>query len=250
MPVHLYGQPADMASITAIASRHGLRVLEDSAQAQGAYYRGQRAGGLGDAAGHSFYPGKNLGAFADAGAVTTNDGALYERLKKLRNYGSTIKYQHEVQGLNTRMDEWSAAALRVKLRRLDEWNARRVKLAEQYQAQLSAWSSRGLTLPTVVDGCQSVWHLYVVRHPQRDQVQARLAERGIGTLIHYPFPPHLSEAYHARKSPNQYRAAGALPVAEEIARTVLSLPMGPQLSDLQIKTVCENMGDILDTLNG
>jgi dTDP-4-amino-4,6-dideoxygalactose transaminase len=244
MPVHLYGHPADMAPINAIAQKHGLRVIEDSAQAQGARYQGKRTGGLGDAAGHSFYPGKNLGAFADAGAVTTNDRAVYEKVRKLRNYGSVIKYQHEMQGVNSRIDELTAAFLRVKLAKLDDWNARRKKIAEQYLKELSVISGQtsktancqmhttSLILPAVAEGAEHAWHLFVVRHPQRDTMQKTLSEGGIGTLIHYPYPPHLTNAYR-----NMGIGVGAFPSAEEVSQTVLSLPIGPHLTETQVTAV-------------
>jgi dTDP-4-amino-4,6-dideoxygalactose transaminase len=223
MPVHLYGQPADMDPILAVAENRGLKVIEDAAQAQGARYKGRRTGSLGHAAGHSFYPGKNLGAFSDAGAVTTNDSDLADRLRALRNYGSKVKYHHDIVGLNSRMDELQAAFLRVKLRHLDEWNVRRQKIAEQYLFQLSAFNSQ-LSLPYVPAWTEPVWHIFAIRHPQRDALQERLAEAGIGTLIHYPIPPHLSGAYADRGwKPGDFR------IAETIASTELSLPMGPHL---------------------
>src|SRR6185436_8312757 len=166
MPVHLYGQPADMDPIIEIARKHGLKVLEDNAQAQGALYKGRRTGGLGDAAGNSFYPGKNLGAFGDAGAVTTNDADLADRIRTLRNYGSKKKYYNEIKGYNSRLDEMQAAFLRVKLRKLDEWNDRRRVIANRYQEELAGSSS--LTLPFVPSWAALGWHLYVIRHPQRD----------------------------------------------------------------------------------
>src|SRR5204862_1865159 len=173
--------------------KHGLKVIEDNAQAQGARYKGRRTGSLGHAAGNSFYPGKNLGAFGDAGAVTTNDAGLADRIRALRNYGSKKKYYNEMKGYNSRLDEMQAAFLRVKLRKLDEWNERRRAIANRYQEQLAGASS--LTLPFVPFWAAPVWHLYVVRHPQRDQLQQKLSAAGIGTLIHYPVPPHLSGAY-------------------------------------------------------
>jgi dTDP-4-amino-4,6-dideoxygalactose transaminase len=223
MPVHLYGQPADMDAINAIARKHGLKVIEDSAQAQGARYCGRRTGGLGDAAGHSFYPGKNLGAFADAGAVTTNDAQLADRVRTLRNYGSKVKYHYEAQGINSRLDEMQAAFLRVKLNTLNKWNERRRVLAERYLNSLSGISE--LCLPFVPGWAEPVWHLFAVRHPRRDQIQAALAKLEIGTLVHYPIAPHLSGAYAASGWKR-----GDFPLAEEIAATELSLPMGPHLT--------------------
>ena len=233
MAVHLYGQPADMDPINEIARRRNLRVIEDSAQAQGARYKGQRTGSLGGAAAHSFYPGKNLGAFADAGAVTTNDSELADRLRTLRNYGSKTKYHYETQGINSRMDELQAAFLRVKLRHLDEWNARRTFIAEQYFSQLSTPGSE-LVLPVVPSWASPVWHLFVVRHPQRDNLQQHLADQGIQTIIHYPIPPHLSGAY-ASTTP------AVLPVAEHLAHYVLSIPIGPHLQNHHVALIAAAM---------
>ena len=248
MPVHLYGQPADMDPIMEIAARYDLKVIEDNAQAQGARYKGRRTGSLGHAAGHSFYPGKNLGAFGDGGAVTTDDGDLADRVRTLRNYGSRKKYFNEVKGFNSRLDELQAAFLRVKLRHLDEWNNRRRDIARYYLNALSpidgetrttsdappptspdVTSNLGaptscLVLPFVPDWAEPVWHLFVIRHPRRDTLQERLAQAGIGTLIHYPVPPHLSGAYA-----DAGVLRGALPIAEELARTALSIPIGPHL---------------------
>lgn len=222
MPVHLYGQPADMDPICAIAKRYGLRVFEDAAQAHGARYKGRRAGALSDAAGFSFYPGKNLGGFGDGGAITTDDPQLAEKIRSLRNYGSREKYRHEFQGYNSRLDELQAAMLRVKLRHLDEWNSRRRGVAAKLNARLSA--SLVLALPAVPDWAEPAWHLYVVRCRQRDQLQQKLATAGIGTLIHYPVPPHLQLAYAGMGA-----SPGTFPIAERLAGEVLSLPMGPHL---------------------
>lgn len=234
MPVHLYGQPADMDPIMAIAGRHQLKVIEDNAQAHGARYKGRRTGGLGHAAGNSFYPGKNLGAFGDGGAVTTNDPDLADRIRALRNYGSRVKYHNEIKGYNSRLDEFQAAFLRVKLRHLDDWNARRRKIADHYLEALAPLANRtsapnlpstDLILPHVPAWAEPAWHLFVVRHPQRDALQKHLADAGIGTLIHYPIPPHLSGAYAGLVT--SYKPP--LPLAEEVAATVLSLPIGPHL---------------------
>ncbi len=238
MPVHLYGQPADMEPIMAIASKHGLKVIEDSAQAQGARYKGRRTGSLGHAAGHSFYPGKNLGAFSDAGAVTTNDAQLADRVRTLRNYGSKKKYFNDVKGFNSRMDELQAAFLRVKLRKLEEWNARRREIAGLFLAGLD--SLPGLTLPLVPDWAEPVWHLFVVCHPRRDELQQKLTAAGVGTLIHYPVPPHLAGAY----ADGQW-VAGDFPVAEKMSGTILSLPIGPHLSREQTDRVIEETCRIL-----
>lgn len=229
MPVHLYGQPADMDPIMAIAERHGLKVIEDAAQAHGSRYNGCRAGNLGDAAGFSFYPGKNLGAIGDGGAVTTNDAALAEKIRILRNYGSSKKYVNECQGFNSRLDELQAAFLRVKLRHLDTWNSRRSALAKEYTQALAG---SGLTLPFVPDFVEPAWHLYVVRSAERDALQGKLSEASIGTLIHYPIPPHLQDAYAGLSY-----SAGAFPISESVAKTVLSLPMGPHLDRSGVLTI-------------
>ena len=199
-----------MDAIAALGRDRGIPVIEDAAQAQGARYRGRRAGGLGDAAGFSFYPGKNLGAMGDAGAVTTDDDALAERVRMLRNYGSKVKYHHEVPGLNSRLDSLQAAVLRVKLRHLDEWNERRRAVAARYLERLAGVD--GLDLPEVPDWAEPVWHLFVVRHPQpRRAAAARSREAGVDTIIHYPIPPHLTGAYaagFAADRPAGRRAAG------------------------------------------
>lgn len=225
LPVHLYGQPANMAPILSCAKKHGLKVLADGAQAHGARYRGAAIGGLGDVTAWSFYPGKNLGAYGDAGAVTTDDPVLAERIRVLRNYGSRVKYVNDVQGFNSRLDEMQAAILRVKLRHMDAWNARRVRLATAYEAALSECA---LILPAVPPEMGPVWHLYVIRHPQRDALQSDLQARGIQTLIHYPIPPHRQQAYAGLSWP-----VGSFPVAESLADNVLSLPIGPHLSTEQ-----------------
>jgi dTDP-4-amino-4,6-dideoxygalactose transaminase len=219
--VHLYGQPADMDAINAIARKNDIKVIEDAAQAHGAYYKGRRVGSLGDAAGFSFYPGKNLGAIGDGGAVTTNDAALAQRIRVLGNYGSLVKYHNEVKGYNSRLDELQAAVLRAKLPKLNEWNARRQAIAAQYLNQLDA---NALVLPHVPDWANPVWHLFVVRSQRRDALQKQLGNAGIGSMIHYPIPPHLQLAYGELGY-----AAGAFPIAEAIHREVLSLPMGPHL---------------------
>lgn len=230
LPVHLYGQPCDMDPINEIARKYGLKVIEDNAQSQGARYKGRRTGSLSDAAGHSFYPGKNLGAMGDGGAVTTDDDELADRVRVLRNYGSRLKYHNEVKGYNSRLDELQAALLRVKLRHLDEWNARRAAIAKDYLAAMKGIPN--LTLPFEPSWAESVWHLFVVRHPQRDVLQSLLAKKEIGTLIHYPVPPHLSGAYQ-----DAGIAKGSLPLAESIASTVLSIPIGPHLSVPECKAV-------------
>jgi dTDP-4-amino-4,6-dideoxygalactose transaminase len=224
--VHLYGQPADMDAIKEVAAPFGLKIIEDAAQAHGTLYKGRRVGGLGDAAGFSFYPGKNLGAFGDGGAVTTNDARLAERVRRLRNYGSQEKYYNETKGFNSRLDELLAALLRVKLKRLDEWNERRKAVARYYLQALEG--TAGLRLPFVPEWADPVWHLFVVEHPDRAGLQEHLSARGIGTLIHYPLPPHLQEAYVELGY-----GRGSFPISEKMAGEVLSLPMGPHLSQEQ-----------------
>ncbi len=228
VPVHLYGQPADMNSIMAVARRHGLKVLEDAAQAHGARYHGRSVGSLGDAAGFSFYPGKNLGAFGDGGAVTTDDPALAARVRLLRNYGSSVKYVNDEAGFNSRLDELQAALLRVKLRRLDEWNRRRACTADWYMRELPL-RHPDLRLPVVPQWAEPSWHLFVVRAQERSVLQSALATCGVGTLIHYPIPPHLQQAYAELALD-----AGSYPIAEAMAREVLSLPMGPHLDIEQL----------------
>lgn len=222
MPVHLYGQPADMDPILEIAKKYGLRVLEDGAQAHGASYRGRRLGAHGDAVAWSFYPGKNLGAIGDGGAITTNDADLADRLRVLRNYGSRVKYVNEIQGYNSRLDPLQATILRVKLAHLDDWNARRSAIASLYSRELAATD---LILPRVPEWADPVWHLYVVQSSKRDQLQADLKDHGVDTLIHYPIPPHLQQAYRELG----YKK-GSFPVAERMADQLLSLPMGPHTS--------------------
>lgn len=239
LPVHLYGQPADLDPIIAIARRHNLRVLEDGAQAHGARYKEKRIGGHGDAVAWSFYPGKNLGAMGDGGAVTTNDPELADRIQLLRNYGSRVKYVNEVKGYNSRLDPLQAAILRVKLAHLDNCNERRAAIAMQYQQGLAHC---GLTLPVAPNWAANVWHLYVVRHSHRDLLQAMLNKVGIGTLIHYPIPPHLQGAYR-----DLGFSEGAFPIAEQIHNEVLSLPMFPSMSTKQIIAVinaCKEVNEI------
>jgi len=221
LPVHLYGQPADLDPILAIAHKHGLRVLEDAAQAHGAYYKGKRIGGHGDAIAWSFYPGKNLGALGDGGAVTTNDVEIADCIRVLRNYGSRIKYKNEIQGFNSRLDPIQAAILQVKLAYLDEWNARRKVIAKKY---LEALSDTELVLPQVPEWAEPVWHLFVIRSPKRETLQQHLRDASIGTMIHYPIPPHLQRAYV-----DLGFSEGCFPIAEAVANEVLSLPIGPHL---------------------
>lgn len=218
--VHLYGQPAEMNTIIDVAEKYGLRVVEDAAQAHGAKYKGRRCGTLGIAAGFSFYPGKNLGAFGDGGAVVTNDPGLAERVRTMANYGSREKYVHEVAGCNSRLDELQAAFLRCRLSRMDDWHSRRIRCAERY---MKALSGTGLSLPVVAAGCDPAWHLFVVRSDKRDRFVSTLTEAKVATLIHYPVPPHKQGAYSA-----DYGSC-KLPVSELLSNTVMSLPMGPHL---------------------
>jgi dTDP-4-amino-4,6-dideoxygalactose transaminase len=221
IPVHLYGHPAELDPILEIARRYGIKVLEDAAQAHGAEYKGRRIGSHGDIVTWSFYPGKNLGAFGDAGGITTNDAALAGKIKKLRNYGSERKYEHEVIGYNSRLDPMQASILSVKLRHLDDWNARRKRIAAFYAASLR---SAGLDLPEAAAWADPVWHLYVVRTGNREKFQENLTHNGINTMIHYPTPPHLQKAYIGK-------IKGNYPIAEKLAREVVSLPIGPQMSE-------------------
>lgn len=240
VPVHLYGMPADLAPILAFAAERGIAVVEDAAQAHGTRYRGTRIGGHGLAASWSFYPGKNLGAFGDAGAITTNDPAVAARLRSLRNYGSSTRYVHTELGFNSRLDPVQAAILRVKLRHLDAWNERRRVIAARYT---SALADVDVVLPDVPSWADPSWHLFPVRHPRRDALRDALSALGVETLIHYPIPPHLQGAYatlgHAR---------GAFPVAERTAETVVSLPIGPAMSDAQVDAVIDAVGSAVRQL--
>ncbi len=231
LPVHLYGQPADLAPIRAVADRFGLKVLEDGAQAQGARYHGARLGEGGSVVAWSFYPGKNLGALGDAGAVTCADSALADNVAMLRNYGSRVKYHNDVIGFNSRLDELHAAFLQVRLARLDVENERRRAIAARYLAGIA---DTGIVLPFVPAGMEPVWHVFVVRHPEREAFARRLAEDGIGTVIHYPVPPHLQPAYASLG----FRE-GAFPISEMLHREVLSLPIGPNMTDEQADRVID-----------
>jgi dTDP-4-amino-4,6-dideoxygalactose transaminase len=223
IPVHLYGQPADMDPILQIAKKNNLKVIEDAAQAHGARYKELLCGNLGQAAGFSFYPGKNLGAFGDAGAVVTNDDTLAEQVRMLRNYGSKVKYDHEIKGFNSRLDELQAAFLRAKLIHLEEWNKRRKKIADYYLDHLAGLPD--LILPFVPDWAAPTWHIFVIQTSRRDGLQQFLKSKGVGTLIHYPIPPHLSKAYAELGLQK-----GVFSITEGIASSELSLPMGPHLS--------------------
>lgn len=232
MPVHLYGQACEMTAIMDIARRHSLFVIEDNAQAQGAAADGSLTGSFGHANGTSFYPGKNLGALGDAGAITTNDAEVAQRLRTLRNYGSQKKYYNEVIGYNSRLDEMQAAVLSVKLPYLSEWTRQRQQIAARYNQLLAGISQ--LILPVVAEGSTHVYHLYVVRTLERDALQQHLTTAGIGTLIHYPVPPHQQGAYAALKMP-----VGQYPIAEELASTSLSLPMWPGMQEEHISEVAQ-----------
>ena len=238
MVVHLYGLPVDMDPILAIAKKHHLKVIEDAAQGHGAKYKGARVGGIGDAAGFSFYPAKNLGAFGDGGAITTNDTELASKIRVLRNYGSRVKYFYEEKGMNSRLDELQSAFLRTKLSHLDEWNARRTEFAKGYQKELEGLP--GLTLPYEPDWAESCWYVFTIRHQRRDWLQQQLADRGVGTVIYYPLPPHLSQAYAGINSGRQ-----DLPITEDHAKSVLSLPIGPHLSNEDHSYVIQTLKEIL-----
>lgn len=241
IPVHLYGQPADMDSISRIGAEYGLKIIEDAAQAHGALYKGRRVGGLADAAAFSFYPTKNLGAIGDGGAVTTDDAALAGGVRQLRNYGSHEKYFHQIQGFNSRLDELQAAFLDVKLRKLEEWNSRRAQIARQYLEALSGISD--LNLPYVAPWAEPVWHLFVIRHPDRCRLQEQLDQAGIGTLIHYPVPPHQSGAYRASERRN-----GNLRIAERLSREVLSLPIGSHMNSADVQNVADALRQVATCL--
>ena len=230
LPVHLYGQPCRMPEIMVLARQHALAVVEDNAQAQGATFDGQLTGSFGALNATSFYPTKNLGALGDAGAVTTNDPALAQQVRLLRNYGSAQKYHHEQLGYNSRLDELQAAVLRAKLPHLATWTWQRQQITTWYTAYLAGIP--GLRLPAVAAGAKPVWHLYVVHTARRDALQQHLAARGIGTLVHYPVPPHRQPAYAQLQLP-----AGALPIAEELAATCLSLPLWPGMTEAMVAAV-------------
>lgn len=232
IPVHLYGQCCEMDDIMKLAQAHHLNVIEDNAQAQGATFKGRCTGSFGAINATSFYPGKNLGALGDAGALTTNSQEYYERAKALQNYGSHVKYVHEELGFNMRMDECQAAFLSIKLKELERWNHQRQQIAERYNELLKGVED--LTLPSVAKGATHVYHLFVIRSRRRDALQKYLAEHGVGTLIHYPIPPHLQKAYaHLNFS------KGDFPIAEEIAETCLSLPIWPGMTEEMIRYVCD-----------
>jgi len=229
MPVHLYGIPADMDAICALAKTHGIYVVEDAAQGHGAKVRGRRIGSHGDVVAWSFYPGKNLGALGDGGAVTTNNEVLSKRMRMLGNYGSQVKYHNQEKGVNSRLDPIQAAVLNVKLKYLDAWNAHRREIASQYTIALS---SSNFALPQVPEWAEAVWHLYVVRAKNREQLQQNLSVSSVQTLIHYPIAPHLQQAYQ-----DLGYKVGSLPHAEQYANEVLSLPIGPHLDEHKVAKI-------------
>jgi dTDP-4-amino-4,6-dideoxygalactose transaminase len=241
IPVHLYGAAVDPRPLEELARRHGLIILGDAAQAHGASFAGRPVGTTFDAATFSFYPSKNLGAFGDGGAITTNDKALADSARRIRNYGSVTKYEFEQRGVNSRLDELQAALLRVKLRVLDEWNSRRIFHAHRYLDGLSAIPE--LVLPAQpISGNVHVWHLFCVRHPQRDELSSHLRSNGIQTQIHYPVPPHLGKAFEHLGYPR-----GSFPISESAAESVLSLPIGPHLEDGASLRVIEAVAEFCST---
>lgn len=231
MVVHLYGQAVEMAKIQALAQKYGLKIIEDSAQAHGAMDAGRRVGNLGDASGFSFYPGKNLGCLGDGGAVTTNDEALAQTIRALRNYGSDVKYHNLFKGVNSRLDEIQAAILSVKLKYLDADNEKRRAIARFYRSNIN---NPLITLPQTPDEARHVWHLFVLRTPERDRLQQYLLANGVGTQIHYPIPPHKQTAYA------EWNAL-SFPLSEQISREVLSIPMSPVLKQEEIEHVVERI---------
>lgn len=234
MPVHLYGQACDMAQITTIAKKYELFIIEDNAQAQGASFLGKKTGSFGDINAVSFYPGKNIGALGEAGAITTDDARLAEIVKILRNYGSKQKYYNELMGYNTRIDEFQAEVLSIKLNHLDAWNESRRIIADEYNVRLK--DIDGLTRPYIHPKSSSVFHQYIVKTDRRDELKTFLEQRGIGTMIHYPLPPHLQKAYQ-----HLGYGQGAFPIAEAIAETVLSLPIYPGLDNESIEYICDSI---------
>ena len=234
MPVHLYGQSCDMEPIMAFAKKHGLYVVEDCAQAHGATYNGRKIGTFGDAAGFSFYPGKNLGALGDAGATVTNNKTLADKIRALGNYGSDYKYHHVYQGNNSRLDEFQAAFLAAKLPHLERMNAERRRIANRYLAEVH---NEQIVLPYVLPGTEPVWHIFAVRCPKREELASYLADKGISTNKHYPIPIHLQGAYASLHIPQ-----GALPIAEEISATQLSLPLYYGMTD-------DELSYVIDALN-
>lgn len=235
MPVHLYGQACEMDKILSVARKHSLFIIEDCAQAHGATYKGQKVGTFGDMAGFSFYPGKNLGALGDAGAVVTSDKDLAEKVRALGNYGSDYKYHHIYKGNNSRLDELQAAFLSAKLPHLDRMNEERRRIANRYLAEIK---NPSIVLPTIQDNTLPVWHIFAVRTERRDELEQYLKKHGIGTNKHYPIPMHLQECYR-----DLGLGIGSLPIAEEISRTELSLPMYYGMKDEEIEFVIRTVND-------
>ncbi|MFQ5445250.1 MAG: DegT/DnrJ/EryC1/StrS family aminotransferase, partial [Nitrospinales bacterium] len=235
LAVHLYGQTADMNRIKIICQNHGIKLLEDAAQAHGAEHYGVKAGALGDGAGFSFYPGKNLGAFGDGGAVITNDPGVAEYVRRARNYGSEKKYYHSLKGVNSRLDEIQAAILRVKLKYLDEWNTRRSHIADFYLNQLKPYENE-LVLPKTEEGNKHVWHIFTVRSSRRDELLAHLHNNQVSTLIHYPIPPYRQIAYQ-----DLHSLRDDYPITNSLSDQIFSLPMGPHFSEEQASSVCQAM---------
>ncbi|MBP6351848.1 MAG: DegT/DnrJ/EryC1/StrS family aminotransferase [Candidatus Obscuribacter sp.] len=234
VPVHIYGHMADMETIMKVAQKHGLKVMEDVAQATGATYRGQTAGTIGDYGAFSFYPSKNLGAFGDGGAISTNSEESYKKLIMLRNYGQSKRYYHDIIGINSRLDEIQCAILGAQLPFVHQWNDRRREIAARYTEGLK----NVVVTPVEQQGCKHVYHLYVVQTPYRDELQQYLLDRGIQCLIHYPIPAHLQQAYAFLG----YKT-GDLPTTEHIVKRILSLPMFPELTDEQVDEVIEGIKD-------
>jgi dTDP-4-amino-4,6-dideoxygalactose transaminase len=238
--VHLYGQPADLNHLISIAKQNNLKLIEDAAQAHGASYFDKKIGSHSDFVAWSFYPGKNLGAFGDAGAITTNNKELAEKVRKISNYGSEVKYVNDVLGVNSRLDPIQAAFLNIKLASIETWNAHRAKVAEYYNTYLK---DCGLELPFVDDNRKSAWHLYVIRHPKRDQIVYEMSKLGIQILIHYPIPPHLQNAYA-----NLGYKLGDFPIAESLANEVMSLPLGPHIKSEEVRYVVRSLRVVLKEL--
>ena len=239
IPVHLYGQPVEIDEITNIANSNNLYVIEDGAQAHGARYKNKRLGSHGNIVAWSFYPGKNLGAMGDAGAITTDDNVLADKIKVLRNYGSRVKYINDIKGVNSRLDPIQAAILRLKLSYLDEWNERRNKISKIYAERLV---NTNIVLPHTKEDSFHAWHLYVVRCEDRDWLSKSLSDNGVGTLIHYPIPPHLQKAYAELKG-----RIDDYPIAEKLAKTVLSLPMGPHVSEVDAGFVSDQILKLMNS---
>ena len=238
LPVHLYGHPADLQPLLELAQKHNLKVLEDAAQAHGARYHGRRVGSLGHAASFSFYPGKNLGAYGDAGGVVTNDGKIAERIKRLGDHGSARKYENVEPGFNSRLDVLQAAVLNVKLKYLDRWNARRREIAHRYNELFR--DVEAIVTPAEAPWAEPVYHLYVIQVPDRDRVKQRLNEHGIGAAVHYPKPLHLQPAYAFLGLER-----GRFPVSERVAERVLSLPNYPEMTDEMVELVAEKVKEAL-----